>query len=92
MFNKGLITGEKQERLLKRLKNTEDKTDGLRAIEGKDDQSRMKSIGFDFKKSLSPEGVEAYNEIVNKEKKLDYIYLGMKASRKNRYNFKCLKF
>ena len=38
MFNKGLITRERSEGLLKRLKNVEDKTDNqLRAIEGQKD-------------------------------------------------------
>ena len=38
VFNKGLTTNEKQEGLLKRLKNIEDKTDNqLRAIEGQKD-------------------------------------------------------
>ena len=38
VFNEGLTTDEKQEGLLKRLKNIEDKTDNqLRAIEGQKD-------------------------------------------------------
>ena len=38
VFNKGLITGERSEGLLKRLKNIEDKTDNqLRVIEGQKD-------------------------------------------------------
>ena len=39
VFNKGLDSNEKQEVLLKRLKNIEDKTDNqLRAIEGQKDR------------------------------------------------------
>ena len=62
VFNKGLDSSEKQEGMLKRLKNIEDKTDNqLKAIEGqKYNQSGLKSIGFDFKKTLSPEGLDAF--------------------------------
>ena len=71
LFNKGLKTDEKQVGLLKRLKNIEDKTDEqLKTIkageDNKDKQLGMKSVGFDFKKSLSPEGIEAYRKIVDK--------------------------
>ena len=84
MFTKRLKIDERQEGLLKRLKNIEDKTDNqLRAIEtSKDNQSGIKSVGFDFKKCLSPEGLEAYKKIVDKEKLIDYRYLNMKASPK----------
>ena len=45
VFNKGLDSNEKQEELLKRLKNIEDKTDSqFKAIEK--NQSGLKSIGY----------------------------------------------
>ena len=89
MFNKGLKTDEKQEGLLKRLKNIEDKTDNqLRAIEDKDKQFGMKSIGFDFKETHSPAGLRAFNEIAQKEKMIDYAYLRMKTSIKHDYDFR----
>ena len=53
VFNKGLRTGEKQEGLLKRLKNIEAKTDGLRAIKDKDNQLGVKAIDNIIKKELS---------------------------------------
>ena len=57
VFNKGLKKDEKQEGLLKRLENLEDKADNLlRAIEGQKDEG-MKSIGYNFKENLSPEGL-----------------------------------
>ena len=89
VFNKGLKTDEKQEGLLKKLKNIEDKTDEqLKTIKAsKDNQSGIKFIGFDFKKCLSPKGLETYNEIVHKEKLIDYRYLDMKTSSKNEYDF-----
>ena len=44
-FNKGLETGKKQERLLKRLNNLEDKTDNqLRAIKSQEDR-QLDKIG-----------------------------------------------
>ena len=55
MFNKGLTTDEKQEGLLKRLKNIEDKTDGLRAIKDKDNQLGVKVIDNIIKEELSQE-------------------------------------
>ena len=91
VFNKALDSNERQEGLLKRLKNIEDKTDNnqLRAIEDRNNQSGIKSIGFDFKKLLSPEGLKAYDEIVQKEKNIDYSYLRMKTtSSKRNYDFK----
>ena len=45
MFNKGLTTDEKQEGLLKKLKNIEDKTDNLN-INAVNDGSRLKKIDF----------------------------------------------
>ena len=53
MFNKILKTDEKQEGLLKRLKNIEDKTDNqLKVIkDNKDSQLGIKSIGYQSKKN-----------------------------------------
>ena len=47
-FNAGLNKDEKQEGSLKRLKNTEDKTD-KQLNENKDDQLGIKSIGYKIK-------------------------------------------
>ena len=78
-LNKGLTTNEKQEGLLKRLKNIEDKTDNqLQATEDqKNDQlalideinnSRTKSTGFKNKKLE-----ELEKKFKDKEKKLERI-------------------
>ena len=48
VFNKGLDAGEKQEGLLKRLKNIEDKTD-RQLEENKDNRLGIKSIGYTIK-------------------------------------------
>ena len=54
VFNKGLDSSEKQERLLKRLKNIEDKTD-KQLNENKDSQLDIKSIRYTVKEELSQE-------------------------------------
>ena len=81
VFNKGLKKDEKSEGLLKRLKNIEDKSDNnnLRAIEGQKDEGK-RSIGYIFKQNLSPEGLIAFNQIVEKEKLINYSYLYMEPS------------
>ena len=90
VFNKGLEKDEKQVGLLKRLKNIEGKTDE-QLKENKGNQLGMKSIGFDFKKGISPEGHEAYKKTVDKKKLIDYRYLNMKASPKNEYDFRMFR-
>ena len=70
--NKGFKKDEKSEELLKRLKNIEDKTDNnnnLRVIEGQKDEG-MKSIGYNFKENLSPEGLRVFIEIAEKKTQL----------------------
>ena len=52
VFNKGLEKDEKQVGLLKRLKNTEDKTD-KQLNENKDSQLGLKFIGYIVKEELS---------------------------------------
>ena len=51
VFKKGLDTSEKNEGLLKRLKNIEDKTD-KQLNENKDDQLGIKSIGYTVKQKF----------------------------------------
>ena len=96
VFNKGLEKDEKQKGLSKRLKNIEDKTDEqLLAIkdskDNKDDQLSMKSNDYDISKNLSPEGLDALKNIVDKEKKIDYKYLNMKPYPKNHFDFRMFK-
>ena len=52
VFNKELDSSEKQEELLKRLKNIEDKTD-KQLNENKDSRLGIKSIGYTVKEELS---------------------------------------
>ena len=84
MFNEGL---KKQEGLLKRLKNIEDKTDNLKAIKGQKNEG-LKSIENNFKQNLSPEALRVFNQIVEKEKVINYSYLHMNPNRKNTYDFR----
>ena len=72
---------------MKRLKNIEDKTDN-QLKENKDSQLGIKSIGYDIRKNLSPEGLDALKKIVDKEKKIDYRYLRMKPSPQNDFDFR----
>ena len=52
MFNKGLDKDEKQEGLLKRLKDIEHKTDNqLKAIEGQNN-NQLRSIGYPIKDKI----------------------------------------
>ena len=78
MFNKGLDNDERQEGLLKRFKNIEDKMDNqLTAIKGhKNNQLNIKSIGYSIKDKLPKEAVEAFNILLEADKIIDYKKLG----------------
>ena len=67
MFNKGLKADEKQERLLKRLKNNEDKTDNqLKTIkDNKDSQLGIKYIGNTIRQELSQEAKNMLEKLNN---------------------------
>ena len=66
VFNKGLKTDEKNERLLKRLKDIEDKTDN-QLKENKDNQLDIKSIGYTVKEELSQEAKNMLEKLNNQE-------------------------
>ena len=66
VFNKVLDAGEKQEGLLKRLKDGEGKTD-RQLEENKDNQLIMKSIGYVIKEELSQEAKNIFGKLNNKE-------------------------
>ena len=74
VFNKGLEKDEKQVRLLKRLKNIEDKTDN-QLKENKDSQLGIKSIGYKFKETLSQKAKIEFDKIVDKERSINYLSL-----------------
>ena len=63
--------------MLKRLKNIEDKTDNqLKAIEGqKNDQSTLKSIGYSIRDKLPKKAINAFDDLVKKDKTVNYIKL-----------------
>ena len=71
VFNKGLEKDEKQEVLLKRLKNIEDKTDN-QLKENKDNQLGIKSIGYTVKVELSQEAKNILEKFNNQEKLINY--------------------
>ena len=88
VFNKGLKTDERSECLLKGLKNIEDKTGNqLRAIEDKDKDSGLKSIGYRFKEQLSPEGHIVLNKILKKGRSINYLKLNFTGGNKEEYDF-----
>ena len=70
VFNKGLDSDEKQEGLLKKLKNIEDRTDNqLKAIEGQENsQSGLKSIGYVIRDQLPKEAIKTFDNLVEKTK------------------------
>ena len=72
VFNKGLDFNEKQEvGLLKRLKNIEDKTDN-QLVAAKNNQSGLKSIGYAIKERLPEKAIKAFDDIVDKDKIINY--------------------
>ena len=86
VFNKGLDTSEKQVGLLKRLKNVEDKTD-RQLEENKDNQLRVKSIGYTVKEKLSQEAKNMLEKLNNQEKLINYKKLYFKRGNKVDYDF-----
>ena len=63
VFNKGLDSNEKEEGLLKRLKNIEDKTDNqlLAIADQKSNQSGLKSIGYSIRDRLTEKAIKAFD-------------------------------
>ena len=86
VFNKGLDSSEKQERLLKRLKNIEDNTD-KQLNENKDSQLGMKSIGYTVKEELSQEAKNMLEKLNNQEKLINYRKLNFTEGNKVNYDF-----
>ena len=78
MFNKGLEKDEKQEGLLKRLKNIKDKTDD-QLKENKDNQLDIKSIGYIVKEELSQEAKTILQKLNDQEKFINYKKLNLKG-------------
>ena len=77
--------------MLKRLKTIEDKID-KQLNENKDSQLGIKSIGYDIKKNLSPEGFDALKKIGGKEKKLPTDTLGQNQPPKMTLTLGCSCF
>ena len=86
VFNKGLEKDEKQEGLLKLLKNIEDKTD-RQLEENKDNQLGVKSIGYAIKEELSQEAKNMLEKLSNQEKLINYRKLKVTGSNKVDYDF-----
>ena len=86
VFNKGLYASEKNEGLLKRLKDIEDKID-TRLKENKDTQLGVKSIGYAVKKELSQEAKNMLEKFNNQEKLIDYKKHNFKGGNNVDYDF-----
>ena len=86
VFNKGLKTDEKQEGLLKRFKNIEDKTD-KQLNKNKDSQLGIKSIGYTIKEELSQEAKNMLEKLNNQEKLINYKKLYFKGGNNLDYDF-----
>ena len=88
VFNKGLKADEKQEGLLKRLKNIEDKTDNQLKVtkDDKGSQLGIKSIGY-VVKELSQEAKNILKKLSNQEKIISYRKLYFKGGNKSEYDF-----
>ena len=88
LFSKGLDKHEKQEGLLKRLNDTEDKTDEqlLANKDNKDSQLGIKSVGY-MVKELSQEAKNILEKLTNQEKLINYKKLRFTGGNKVDYNF-----
>ena len=71
VFNNGLDASEKQEGLLKRLKNIEDRTDN-QFKENKDNQLGINSIGYTIRQEFSQEAKNMFKKLKNQEKLINY--------------------
>ena len=87
VFKKGLDSSEKQEELLKRLKNIEDKTD-KQLSENNDSQLGIKSIGYTIKEELSQEAKNILETLNNQEKLINYRKLNFTGDNKVDYDFR----
>ena len=86
VFNKRLDSSEKQEGLLKRLKNIEDKT-SEQLNEIKDSQLGIKSISYTIKAELTQEAKNMLEKLNNQEKLINYRKLNFTRGNKVDYDF-----
>ena len=84
VFNRGLNPNEKQEGLLKRLKNIEDKTD-YQSLENKDSQFGIKSVVYMVNEGLSQKAKNMIKELASPEKLIDYQNLYLKGQNNAKY-------
>ena len=87
VFNKGLKTDEKEEGLLKRLKNIEDKTDN-QSRENKDNQLGIESVIYMVNEELLQKAKNMTKELASQEKFIDYQNLYLKGGNNTEYGFK----
>ena len=86
VFITGLDAGKKQEGLLKRLKNIEDKAD-RQLEENKNNQLGIKSIGYAINEKLSQEAKSMFEKLNNKEELINYRKLKFTRGNKVDYDF-----
>ena len=77
---------KKNEGLLKRLKNIEDKT-SKQLNKNEDSQLSIKSIGYTVKEELSQEAKSMLEKLNNQEKVIDYRKLSFKGGNNIDYDF-----
>ena len=89
VFNKGLNESDKKERLLKRLKNIEDKSeDQQKMIENKKgDQLGINSAADIIYERLSPEGKTILVKLTNQEKRINYRKLDFRRDNNLEFYF-----
>ena len=87
VFNKGLDSCEKQERLLKRLKNIEEKTD-RQLKENKDNMLGIKSISYTVKNEFSQEAKNILEKLDNQEKLINYRKFNFRGGNNVDYDFR----
>ena len=87
-FNKGLKTDEKEEGLLRRLKNIEDKiNDQLKVIKNKDSLLGIKGINYTIKQELSDEAKNIIKKFSSQEKIINYRKFYLKGGNNSEYYF-----
>ena len=84
VFNKGLNVDEKNELLLKRLKNIEDQS---KTNKKEDSQLGVKSIGYTVNEKLSQKAKHMVEKLNNQEKLIDYRKLSFRGGKNKEYDF-----
>ena len=85
VFNEGLDVNEKEEGILKRLKNIEDNSKITK--ESKDSQRCIRSVGYTVREELSQEAKNLLEKINNQEKLINNRKLSFRGGNNIDYDF-----